>query len=170
MSRFLRGQADLTGWTIGQFRVVELAGHDAARRQARWKVRCPLGHEMIFSHSQLTNRMQSAAEIFCQNGTCKFSRPEVPRRETIGDIRREEYEAAQQRKQEAAEAKAAAQKKAGAEAALRLEKQKWIRFTNAQMKAGVMPEDEGFMSFERWNRQSEHWRDSILQKLSNGAS
>lgn len=165
MTGFIGSFADLTGFTVGNFKVEELAGRDR-NKAPLWRVICQQCHcDQVFNHARLTSALETkTAEqvLHCQNAACIRSRSSVVRTETLSDVRRAEREQQERTELEAQRQRELAAREAGKQADIRAEQQTWIRFANAQIKAGVAVED--LMTFESWQRQSDHWREEILRK------
>jgi len=165
---FLGNYADLSGYSIGGFKIFELAGRDRAKAPI-WRAMCQqCRQENIFAHAKLKSAAESkAAEqvLFCQNAACSRYRKPTVRDETLSDIRRAEREEQRQAELAAQRERDRAAQHAANEAALREEKKRYLRFANAQIRAGVMPEDENFLTFERWLKSSEHWRQEVLSRI-----
>ena len=124
--------------------------------------------ENIFPHAKLTNAAESKAAdqvLFCQNTACSRSRKATVRDETLSDIRRAQREEQRQAEAAAQRQRDRAAQNAANEAALREEKRRYLRLANAQIRAGVMPGDENFLTFERWLKSSKHWRDEVLSRI-----
>lgn len=165
---FLGSYADLTGHTIGGFTIFQLARRDRAKAPV-WRAICQqCKQENIFTHAKLTNAAETnaAAEVlFCQNAACSRSRIPPVHQDTLSDIRRAEREAQREAERQRRQEEERAAQEAARQNAIRAEKVRWIRFANSQMQVGIMPTDEQFMSFERWNLQSEHWRQEVLKRI-----
>ncbi len=155
---------NFAGVSVGtNFSVIQLAGRDRSGAPV-WRVRCcKCGFVQPFAHSQLKNASESGYVLFCRNARCTYSKPEPVKTETLADMLRAEQRQEQLLKQQEAQLKAEADKKAAAEAALRAERARWMRYANTQIVAGAELED--ILPFDRWLMQSETWKTNVLGRV-----
>ena len=126
-----------------------------------WQCRCSCGESFFLPHSRIFAALESNAPVYC--GQCIVPTAKTA---TRGEILRAEHDAAKEAEREAAERQAKAVADAAREAAIRAEKVRYLKFAQAQIRAGVMPDQEQFVSFKRWLQQGEHWREDVLQRIA----
>ena len=166
--RFIGTYVNLTGFRIGKFSVLEIAGRDRLKAPL-WRCICQgCGSDQVFTHAMLTNRLQtiSANEtLFCQNGACPLSRSRTVRSETLADLRR-----AERREREHAERIAKEQRERSAkEAADRAAREKalaplrkdWHQYVRNRINYGTQAKE--IMNFERWLQIGDSARTRIME-------
>jgi len=151
---FLGTHADLGGQQIGAFRVVELAGRDAAGAP-RWRIVCDGCHyPQTLPHSRIALLVQgrhSQITLLCANPACPQSHREHES-ETIDEFRRRERREAEQAASAAAEAQRADQASAAKEQAdcarsAEIQRQ-YIQYLNHQWRAGQ--DDDKICPISKW--------------------
>lgn len=172
---FIGNYADLTGFTVGNFIVVQLAGRDRSKAPV-WCVRCKLcGREQVFAHSKLTNRLEtrSAGEtLFCQNQACSLSRKEPVTTESLRDVRRAEVEQRKQSERIETErrdrASQEAADKAAREAALAPMRADWHRYVINRINAGIAANQ--ILNFDRWQQIGDAARTRFMHLVTQAES
>jgi len=163
---FIGRFANLIGFALGNFVVQQISGRDRYGAPV-WIVICSAcRRKQVFAHRTLASALESrsaAQVLFCQNAACRLSRKEHSSPESLADLRRQERAEKEQLEEAARKEQELAAQEAAQQTALRTEKQKWLRFANSQILAGIAIAD--VMSFETWQRQSDHWREDILNRL-----
>ena len=172
---FIGTYADLTGFMVGNFSVLELAGRDRSRAPM-WRCICQrCGSDQVFTHQKLTNRLDthSATEtLFCQHEACPLSRRELPHAETLRDIRlserrgREEAERVAKLERDRAAKQAA--ETAAKEAALAPLRKDWHQYVRNRINYGK-PVNE-IMNFDRWLQIGESARTRIMELVRQSES
>src|SRR4051812_36228538 len=84
--------ANLEGRRVGHFNVssIALASRDGS---PNWTCECECGTFQLFSHSQLTQALESGRPeqtLFCKNGRCTFAKVEHMADQTLRDMRKQE--------------------------------------------------------------------------------
>jgi len=171
MTQFIGGFADLTGYTVGPIRVLQIAGRDRQRAPV-WECECQSCRRVqVFSHAKLTCRLEtrSAQEtLFCQNEACVRSRREPARTETLRDVRmaerRDRKEAERIASQQRDRAAKHAAEKAAQEAALAPLRADWHKYVLNRINAGK-PATE-ILNLKRWLEIGEVARTRIMELVA----
>lgn len=172
---FIGTYADLTGFVVGNFSVLELAGRDRSRAPL-WRCICQrCRSDQVFTHLKLTNRLDTrcATEaLFCQNEACPLSRRELVQTETLRNIRlserREREKTERVGKLERDRAAKQAAETAAKEAALAPLRKEWHEYVRNRINYGK-PVNE-IMNFDRWLQIGDSARTRIMELVRESES
>jgi hypothetical protein len=126
-----------------------------------WQLRCSCGRLFTIAHSRIAAALQSGAPVYCD----KCCIPTGDDTTTLASIRKAERTQREAQERAQAERQRLAAIDAEKESAIRKEKQRFLKFANAQMRTGVMPDHQNFITFERWQACSEQWRADVLNRI-----
>jgi crotonobetainyl-CoA:carnitine CoA-transferase CaiB-like acyl-CoA transferase len=166
-NNFIRGYADLTGFTVGNFVVDSLAGNDRERRPL-WQAICKRCRvAQTFEHRQLSVALESGKPeetLFCQSGRCPNSRKTSAEEVSLFELRRQEREERQRIAQQTAEAQTRVERETAAatarDAAVAPLKTEWSVYKNHQLNAGTSISE--IAGLERWLALGPAMRERIM--------
>jgi phage gpG-like protein len=168
MGGFIKGgYADITDYSVSEFRVERLAGREANSSEPRWEICCThCGDTQVLPHRKIMPLIESnaAQNLRCANGACPLSRTQARPSETLAELRAQERKQAEEAARAAAEAQrqseiSAAQRQAEASRQRAIQRE-YIEYVIHQWGAGQS--DDKLIPKQRFAAFSADTRQKIL--------